>query len=192
MITFKITQDQIKNWFPITYQNSIDELRSSKSSSNDTSEDKIEWFLTWGFFVKKATTEEEKEKQKENYLKKMEMVYEDRVLIEMPKIRCSINMKAGYYYKMDRAVETTIPTYIEDMAKEVTKYMMFQEQQYIGNQEVMNSIKEFSDSMMQSLSNPGDEKSLELNDILDKINEKGIESLSAVEMEYLNKMSKSK
>lgn len=59
MVAFKLSQDQVKDWFPTTYQYFIDELRNSKSSSNDIPEEKIEWCLSWGFFVKKATSEEE-------------------------------------------------------------------------------------------------------------------------------------
>lgn len=52
MVTFKLTQDQAKSWFPETYHSFITELRSSKSLSKDTLEENMNWFLNWGFFVK--------------------------------------------------------------------------------------------------------------------------------------------
>ncbi len=192
MITFKLKQDQAKDWFPETYQNFIDELRNSKSLSKDILEEKLEWDLTWGFFVKKAITEEEKLEQKDNYIRKMDLIYDDRVKLEMPRIRCSLNLKAGYYYKMDRVVETSTPDFVLDMAREVVKYMMIQEQQYVGNPEVLESIREFYESLMKNigLDDQLDGYNLNMDDILDKINDKGMSSLSPRELEYLEKMSK--
>lgn len=190
MVTFKLTQDQAKSWFPETYHSFITELRSSKSLSKDTLEENMNWFLNWGFFVKKSNTEEEKYHQQENYKRKMELVYEDRVKLEMPRIRCSLNFKAGYYHKMDRVLERIVPEFVESMAKEVIKYMIVQERNFVGNIEVMESIKEFYDNLIE---NSGmEDSSLDMDSILDKISEKGMESLSPRELQYLKNMSDGK
>jgi hypothetical protein len=192
MVTFKLTQDQAKSWFPETYENFLNELKTSKSSSSGVLDENMEWYLNWGFFVKKATTEEEIANQKENYIRKMDLVYDDRIKLEIPRIRCSLNLKAGYYYRMDRVIESKNPEFVEDMAKEIIKYMMIQEQQFINNDQVLASIQEFSELMMRNWESDESPTNLNMDDILDKINDKGMSSLSPRELKYLENMSKSK
>ncbi len=192
MVTFKLTQEQAKSWFPDTYENFVSELKNSKSSSNDVLEEKMEWYLNWGFFVKKALTDEERADQKENYIRKMDLIYDDRIKLEIPRIRCSLNLKAGYYYRMDRVTELVTPEFVEDMAKEIIKYMMIQEQQFVNNDQVLASIQEFSESIMRNWELDDSSTNLNMDDILDKINDKGMSSLSPRELKYLENMSKSK
>jgi hypothetical protein len=194
MVVFKLNQDQVRDWFPKTYQSFIDELRCSQSTSNDVPEEKLEWGMNWGFFVKKAVTQEEKNIQMENYTQKMNLIYEDRIQLEMPRIRCSLSLKAGYYHRIDRVLDLEVPDFVKDMAKEIVKFMMIQEQHFVGNPEVFESIREFYESLVENMEmdNQLDNPHLNMDDILDKISEKGMSSLSPRELEYLEKMSKSK
>lgn len=194
MVAFKLTSDQVKSWFPKTYQSFVEDLKMSQSSSKDTLEEKFEWFIGWGFFVKKAITEEEKMIQRENYTQKLNLIYEDRVQLELPRIRCSLSFKAEYYHRTDRVIETEVPEFIKDMALEIIKYMMIQEQQFVNNPEVLESIREFYETLIQNMdmNSQDDQPSLNMDDILDKINDQGMSSLSSRELEFLEKMSRSK
>ncbi len=190
MVQFQITSEKAKEWFPETYNIFLEELRSSKSRYNDVSEDKMHWFISWAFLVKKAITEEEKEAQKVSYMNKMNLVYDDRIQLELPRIKCSITIKANNYYRTDRVFETEVPPYINDMAKEIVKITMVQEQNYFNNPIVMDSLKEFY-NLYQPDEVGDNNDNLSIDDILDKISESGIQSLSPNELRFLEKMSKS-
>lgn len=145
------------------------------------------------FFVKKANNEEEKIEQMNNYRSKMDLVYNERVNLEIPKIRCSLNMKAGYYHRMDRVLEKETPDFIKDMALEIIKYMIFMEQSQIGNPDVIESIKEFCDMMTSPMEVDLDNSDPDnIDDILDKINEGGMGCLSPKDLKFLDSMSKNK
>lgn len=187
MITLRITNDNAKDWFPVTYSKFIENLRNSESSSFDCQEEMFEWHLLWGFFVKKANSEEEKIAQMDRYMSKMNLIYDDRVELELPRIRCSLSMKAGYYHIMDRTIDET-PVFVQDMAREIIKVMMIEEQDQIGDQIVMDSIRGFYESIIANEDNDSASE-LSIDAILDKINESGMKSLNSVELGYLKDMS---
>ena len=187
MIRFQAPKESIKEWFPETYDSFMTDLRSSKSKSSQVDEEKMIWFVSWGFFVKKPKTDEEKLNQETEFNDKMRMVYSDRIVVEIPKIRCSITLLVGnYYIKSDRALETGSPKFVIDMAEEIIKYTMVQEQNYFGYEDVIESLKEF-----ENLFNIQDsEKEMSMDDILDKISATGMNSLTSQELKFLEKMSK--
>lgn len=192
MVQFQALSDQVKEWFPETYKCFIDELRSSRSRYNDTPEEKIYWSVSWGSFVKKANTQEEYDAQREAFMNKMSLTYDERIEVEIPIIRCSISMKAGQYYRTDRSLESEMPEYILNMVKEILKVTMMQEQMHVGDPRVLESLEEFRNMLYSNDSDfQGQPENLDMDSILDKINEKGIKSLTSNELRYLQEMSKS-
>ena len=117
-------------------------------------------------------------------------------------------MKAGYYIRTDRSLDKEIPEYITDMFYEVMKVTMLQEQLILKDPVVMESLEEFKyllDEMMENLESLGleiegleefkqqkktKEQPLNMDDILDKISETGMQSLNAKELKFLEKMSR--
>lgn len=194
MVSFQIESEKVKEWFPETYKSFIEDLRNSKSQSKDTKEENMEWYIIWGFFTKKAKTESEIEEHSERIAKSMEMVFSDRLNAELPKIRCSLDMKAGYYYRTDRVQEKEVPQFINDMAIDIVKWMIFQEQQWLNNEVVIDSIRDFYDDVMYYINSDrvDESENLNMDSILDKINESGMSSLTPIELDFLEKSSNSK
>lgn len=239
MVQFPVKQEEIKEWLPETYKSFIEELRNSKSQSAKKREDKIKWFVSWGYFGKKAKTEEEKIQKQIDFEAKLHLPFEDRLKEDTPKISVYVYMKAGYYERSDKSVDITVPQYILDMSKEILKQTMLKEQIFVQDPVVQESIREWKymlrdiieldendDPILNEEGKPipvvpfeideetglpkmdpetglpimkkrGEnnkkvvEQPLSMDDILDKINETGIASLSPRELEYLEKMSHS-
>jgi hypothetical protein len=121
----------------------INELRESKSKSANKPDQKIQWLISWGFFGKKGKSEEQIIQKQMDFESKLHLPYNERVEEDLPKIRINVSMKAGYYIRTDRALEVEIPKYIIDMSYEVLKITMLEEQMFIKDPEVLESIKEF-------------------------------------------------
>jgi cation transport regulator ChaB len=216
MVQFSLKPEEVKEWFPETYKTFIEELRNSKSSSNDKSEEKIEWGISWAFFRKKSKTDEEKVLADMEYEQKMHLTYEERCKVDLSKMRINLSMKAGNYIRTDRSIDKDIPKYVVDMHYETMKITMLQEQMTINDPAVLESLAPFKHlldelmqdmgitpemmetlgdklpgfSSIQSSSNTKRENTLNMDEILDKINETGIQSLTAKELKFLEQMSK--
>jgi hypothetical protein len=186
MITFEVKHEFMQEFFPEITDKFLKNLRESDSKSNDTPIDKIQWVISWGFFVKKAKTEEEIIERDLNYQNKLKLKYPERLEIEVSRIRVDILMKAGNYIKGDRFNNTS--EYITNMAKEVVKIMMINEQEYLQDPNVLDSMQDFM-YLNSELSDDFQEQ-LDLDSILDKINKSGIQSLSKNELNYLEQASR--
>ena len=207
MIELPVKHEEIKQWLPETYKVFIEELRNSKSRYHRKSEEDILWAVSWGPFIKKAKTDEERAENENNYKEViLRLPYEDRVANDLSKIRINVTMKAGNYIRVDRAFDTEIPKFIIDMTQEVLKITMLQEQKIINDPAVKESLKEFeylleeldnkTNEFLEMLGGSGSdlpkpkEHPLNMDDILDKINETGMGSLNAKELKFLEKMSR--
>ena len=205
MVQFEIESEKMKEWFPKTYSSFIQELRNSKSKSADKPEEKIEWMISWGVFRTKARTEEEQIKKDMEFENKMKLTYEERCEADLPKLRITISMKAGYRILTDRALDEGIPEYIKEMFYEVMKITMLQEQMIVNDPNVLDSLEEFKHLLEDIIEDMGlemegldglksavkkQEAPLSMDDILDKISESGMQSLTAKELKFLEKMSR--
>ena len=203
MVQFEIENDKMKEWFPITYETFIEELRNSKSKSSDKKEDKIQWILSWGIFRTKAKNQIEQEQKDKEFEEKLHLTYDERCEADLPKIRITVTMKAGYRIVSDRSLDETIPDFIEDMFFEVMKITMLQEQMIVNDPVVLESLEEFKhllDDILEEMAEEGEdidiirnvkkETPLSMDDILYKISESGMQSLTAKELKFLEKMSR--
>ena len=184
--------EEIREWLPETYKMFIDDLRNSKSKSANKPEEKIHWMLSWGFFGKKS-------KDDEAYLQKLKdkttLTFTERLNADLPKIKITVFMKAGeHYLRVDRAIDPT-PQFIIDFTTDVLKIQMLKEQEEVNNPEVRESLREFEYLLdeLQEVDGEGKpvaKKALRMDDVLDKIGEFGIGSLTIKEKEFLDKMSR--
>ena len=186
MIVFKATFEDIAKWFPEESGQFIQELRDSSSKNSKFKAEKTDWIVSWGFFVKKAKSEEEQTAQRDLFMNKLKMVYSERVEVELPKIRINLSMKAGQYLRGDKVYSET-PDFITQMAREVVKVMMWEEQKQLQDPIVLESLEEFKHLFEES---EPSETPLDLDTILDKINTTGMSSLTGEELKFLEKMSK--
>lgn len=143
MVQFQVKTEEISQWLPETYKSFMDELRASKSSAAKKREDKIKWFVSWGYFGKKAKTEEEKIQKQIDYEAKLHLPFEERLKEDTPKISVYVYMKAGYYERSDKSLDVAVPQYIVDMSKEILKQTMLKEQIFVKDPVVQESIREW-------------------------------------------------
>ena len=183
MITFRANYDDVVRWFPEETDQFISELRTSTTKSSRVKVEKIEWVVSWGFFGKKAKNEEEQLGKQDKFMDKLKLVYTERLEVEIPKIRIFLSMKAGQYIRGDKIY--VIPDFFKSMAGEVLKVMMFEEQKHLQDPVVLESLKEFEHLFKNEV-----EEEFNLDDILDKINTTGMESLTPQELKFLEDSSK--
>jgi hypothetical protein len=143
MVQFQVKNEEIKEWLPETYKSFMEELRGSKSRAAKKREDKIKWFVSWGYFGKKAKTDEEKAQKEKEYEDKLHLTYEDRLKEDTPKISIYVYMKAGFYERSDKSLDVAVPQYIVDMSQEILKQTMLKEQIFVKDEAVQDSIKEW-------------------------------------------------
>lgn len=184
MITFKLKYDAIVKEYPEVVNQLITELRNSNSPSKDIAEEKTDWVITWGFFVKKAKTEEEKLEREEKFMEKFKLGWEDRLKLELPKIRVTILMKAGNYVRGDRF--ETVSSFVTEMATQIMNFTMHKEQEHFQYQDVIDTLPSLP---VQEETNVTEELNIDV--ILDKISEQGMSSLSQSELEFLEHSSRS-
>lgn len=124
----------------------------------------------------------------------MEMLFDDRLDEELSKVRVSVTLKIGNFIMSNRLEKGIVPKVIKDIVTEITKYKMLYEYQVHGNIDVLNSIPEFDESIatLEVVKNEIEysSDSYDIDDILDKISESGMESLTDGEKEFLKNHSK--
>lgn len=156
---------------------------------------KLEFFYTFGSFLPKVKNKEE------FYINMWEetgrMVWEDRIAHELSKIRVDLTMKMGKFSITDRMKKEYIPSLVVNLVTEITKLKMMFECEVNGIKEIKDSIpplnKDYLDiesvrELLRTFS--GKENAFDLDLLLDKISEGGIESLTEEERNFLNKKSK--
>lgn len=179
----EVTQDfpEIKSWFKV-------------AKKFDKDKDKAEFFYTYGFFVPKVANKEEY--YLEMYESCSKMLYKERLEFELSKVRVNLTMKIGQFLISDRMIKGFVPEIVKEIVAEITKVKMLVEAEYHGNQEITNSIPEINrDVISFEFIKEVVKKDLQSNDfdideILDKISERGYDSLTDEERDFLDKKSK--
>lgn len=112
--------------------NLISILRNSNSKYKDTNIEDIKWVYSFSYFLKKG------DNTPEYYESLYSMKFEERLEEELKKVRVSIGYSAKYFYLSDRV--ESISDSIKEALRVVTIQKMVNEQNLIGNEEVINSI----------------------------------------------------
>ena len=154
----------------------------------DKDDCKISIFYNYGYFVSKSTGS-----KPEQYT----MLYDERLEHELSKVRVNITVKIDKFMMTNRLIKSLIPDTIKLMVSEITKYKMNLEFEYHGMQSIKDSIPLYDSSILsievmkeELQSEKFEEDYLDMDDILDKIAVKGIDSLSEREKEFLDQKSK--
>jgi hypothetical protein len=149
---------------------------------------KITTFYDYGYFVAKGSGIN---------MDQYDMTYDDRLSYELSKVRVNVTIKIDDFVFTNRLKKGLIPDLIRSMVTEITKYKMTVEYEFHQNIEIKNSIPEFDDSIVsvEIIKKEIDQEKIEdeyfdIDDILDKIAKKGIDSLTTSEKSYLDKKSK--
>ena len=176
---------KIKEW--------IQNLNLISFSDSKVNIDDIEFHCTFGYFVPKSHNTEDK------FLDIFEMMsnmpFEERFNYELSKVRVNIILKWKNFSISDRLPKGVIPTSVFNLVKELTKVKMTLEFESHGKEEVKNSIPDIDTSLVNidvfnKVASSEIEKDFNIDDILDKISQSGISSLSDDEKEFLDSKSK--
>lgn len=151
---------------------------------------KIEAYYDYGYFVptRKNTPEENLMAQIHNQT----LRYEDRLKVELAKVRVSVTIKMGQTILTHRLQKGFIPKTIQEIISEITKVRMGLECDEHGNEDIRKSIPPLSPDIVVHFIDymPKEEPEMEIDDILDKISKSGFDSLTEEEKEFLDKKSK--
>ena len=192
MFTIQVTKKEVSEDYPEVVENWINFLEKSGKEIN---EDKLEFYYSYGFFIPKLA---DKQKFYEKFFENCSnMIYDERLVYELSKVRVNIGMKMGQFIISDRMNKEYVPSIIREIVNEVTKVKMLVESEYHENQEVKDSIPELDSNIVSFdiikdvvSGDYSDVQNFDIDSILDKISQKGMNSLSDEEKEFLNKKSK--
>ncbi len=176
---------RIKKW--------IKNLHKLSFTEEEIQKDKIEFLCQFGFFVPKGNNSVEK--LMESFEVTSKMLFEERLKFELSKVRVDIAIKYEKFFMTDRLPKDVIPEPVYKLVKELTKVKMMVESKMHDNIDVLKSIPEIDTSMInidifKNIAHSEIKTEYNLDDILDKINEKGIDSLSDDEKKFLDDSSK--
>ena len=190
------------NLYPIAFREALQEIEPLKEwvetietvfLKKEMDFDKVKVSYHWGFFHQKVDDEDKGEFYNKLYTSYEYMDYEDRLQEELSKVRTNIVIEYKKFILSNRLEET--PEDIKIIVGELTKIKMLNEGKEHGNQDTINSIPEVDQTIIgyeeitfdveEEVSSPKD-----IDEILDKILESGIESLSDEEREYLKSQGK--
>jgi hypothetical protein len=189
MFIIPITSDDVKGIKKVkTWIKSLGKL--SFSENIDTQE--IELICQFGFFVPKNQNNISGFQQQFELTSQMK--FWERFQYELSKVRVNLILKSGYTTISDRLPKSVIPDPILDIVRELTKVKMILECEFHENMEVKNSIPEIDQSIVKfdifsDIAKSELPANLSVDDILDKILENGIDSLTKDEKEYLKRSS---
>ena len=195
MFVIDAERKEVTKEFPIV-KDWIKKIKKIKITESKFEKDDIEFFYSYGFFVSKSKNKEEE------YVKALEsaiaMLYPERLELELSKVRVNVSMKLDNFIITDRLPKGTIPQREKDIVTEVTKVKMMLESEFSYNKKVLESIPALDKTVVDiEVIKGSDEKtvvkesnSFTIDTILDKISNKGYDSLSKEEKEFLDNKSK--
>lgn len=191
MFTIDATKDDVLNDFPF-----ISEWISTAEqiTQKPIDDSKIEFYYSYGFFVPKVENKEEFYNKMYEDVSKMK--YPERLDFEMSKVRVNLTMKIGQFILSNRLEKGSIPEIIRKIVTELTKVKMTVEAEYHDDQDIKDSIPEIDTDIVSFqvirdvVKNDYQDFDYDIDEILDKISNEGMDSLSEEEREFLDKKSK--
>jgi|LauGreDrversion4_2_1035121.scaffolds.fasta_scaffold04841_16 hypothetical protein len=177
---------KVKQW--------IENFNLISFSEKEITEDDVQVFCSFGYFVPKSHNGDKFEEISEMSSK---MLFQDRLNFEISKVRVSLTVKIGNFTITDRLPKGIIFESVKKVVAELTKVKMTVESEYYNIQEVKESIPEFDKSIIDFeivkdvvKNDYNHQINFDVDDILDKISKQGIDSLSEEEKQFLDSKSK--
>ena len=187
MFVIPVTFEEISNLPKI--KKWIKNLEKLSFSDQEVSKDKIEFLVQFGYFVPKGHNTPEKFGEMFEIVSKMP--YKERLEFELSKVRVHLGIRYEKFFMSDRLPKDIIPDPVYKIVKELTKVKMLVESEIHSNIEVMKSIPPVDKSIVdieifKDIANSEIKQDFNLDDILDKIIESGVDSLSDEEKKFLD------
>jgi hypothetical protein len=186
MYIIKTTVDEVASEFNFVSKwiNSICKDILDQEVEND----KISVFYNYGYFVPKGSGYN---------LDQLDMMWEERLQYELSKVRVNITIKIDNFIMSNRIEKGKVPESISKIVCEITKLKMKAEYEIHQNKQIFDSVPPIDDSIvnfptdeLKDITNNESEEYYDIDDILDKIQISGFESLTGSEKEFLDKKSK--
>jgi hypothetical protein len=196
MFTIPVEKEEVLSDYPNVEKDWI-ELSNSKFLNNELDEEKMSFFYSYGFFLPKINDMEKKIEFYENmYENTQKMMFDERLEFELKKVRVNLTMLIGKNFVLsNRMPKNIIPEIVRKIVTEVTKVKMLVEYEFNNNEDVKKSIPEIDTSIIsfeiiRDVVKDENKLNLDIDYILDKISQDGLDSLSDEEREFLDKKSK--
>jgi hypothetical protein len=176
---------KVKDW--------IENFNLMSFSDKKITEDDVDFYCSFGYFVPKTYNNEKFEEISELT---SNMLFDERLNFEFSKIRINLTAKIGNFLISDRLPKGSIIDSVMKVVTELTKVKMTIESEFTNNQDIKNSIPEIDKSIVDFeiikdvIKKDYNEVDFNVDDILDKISNKGIGSLSEDEKNFLDSKSK--
>ena len=194
MFTINVEKDDLVNQFPEVKKWVKKIQKMSFSKKGEINESEIEFYCSYGYFVPKSFNGDKYEQVAETTSK---MLFDERLNFELGKVRVNLTMKIGHFVISDRLPKGVIPETVVKIVTEVTQVKMMIESDYYQNEEVKNSIPEIDKTFVDIeivkdvvTNDYKEDKNFDIDSILDKISQKGLDSLSNEEKDFLDNKSK--
>jgi hypothetical protein len=192
MFTILTTKEELIIDIPSIYNDWYKVITQVKP---DLDESKLDIYYTYGFFHPKVENKEDYYNQM--FEKCSVMLFDERVQYELSKVRVNLTMKSGHLFLSNRLDKGIVPKIINDIVTEITKVKMLVEYEYNQNEEVKSSIPDVDTNIVsfeiirEAVNNDySKSQNFDIDSILDKISQKGMDSLSDEEKDFLDKKSK--
>lgn len=195
MITIKVDKAEVE----IDYSQELEKwFQILEVLGKEISPDKLEFYYSFGSFLPKTKNREAQ--YLENWNKYTQFLFDERLNWELSKVRVDLTLKMGKFAMTDRMSKGFIPDSILKMVTELTKIKMLFEFELNGDELIRDSIpplnKDYFDGDLVReifklmLGESGGVEEMDLDSLLDKISEGGMESLTEEERNFLNRRSK--
>ena len=192
MFTILTTKEEVIIDIPSIYNDWYKVITQVKP---DLDESKLDMYYSYGFFHPKVENKEDYYNQM--FEKCSVMLFDERVQYELSKVRVNLTMKSGHLFLSNRLDKGIVPKIINDIVTEITKVKMLVEYEYNQNEEVKSSIPDVDTNIVsfeiirEAVNNDySKSQNFDIDSILDKISQKGMDSLSDEEKDFLDKKSK--
>jgi hypothetical protein len=194
MFTINVEKDELVNQFPEIKKWVKKIQKMSFSKKGEITDSEIEFYCSYGYFVPKSFNGDKYTEIAEATSK---MLFDERLNFELSKVRVNLTMKIGHFVISDKLPKGVIPETVVKIVTEVTKVKMMIESDYYQNEEVKNSIPEIDKTFVDIeivkdvvTNDYKEDKNFDIDSILDKISQKGLDSLSNEEKDFLDNKSK--
>jgi hypothetical protein len=197
MIKFEIPYEIVELDFPKKCEEFLFILNNSTSRYSRISIEDIKWEYSWVFDDRIPDNEDELIDYEINESQKYQLKFQDRLDYELDRIIVKLTMTAGQFQLTDEI--EYVPEEVVSIASELVKILMIEEQKKEKNEEVIDSIPPVKiDEPTLSVDETYTEnvtileehyetvEELTVDNILDKINNHGIDSLTEKEIDFLN------
>lgn len=171
MISIKTNYEQVLKDYPEIVEEFLTNLKESNSVSKNIELEKIKWFYTWAKYNKKPKTEEERTLNNINLQNRMGMTYDQRLPLELEKIKVNVSMEAGQFVRGDRVgKDSPLSDLVSMYEAELLKVQMLNEQKEFNDAHIINSIPEPNKEVLEQLVPP---EFKEMQDRLREVMENG-------------------